>query len=236
MKKVAHYVIRGEIELLSGTRIGGSDDVLQIGGTDLTCIKDPVTGRPYIPGSSLKGKMRSSLEKVLGKTNGSEPCGCGEDDCPVCRVFGPHKNTNHQLGPTRIIIRDAPLIGTSFVIENKTESTNRRDTGAAEHPRTVERVAPGAKFALEIGVQEFDDDKDFAYHDADGKELRGASALMEVVNHALDEMERVGVGAGTGKGYGQIKIHWDGKVERCYRRGRKWTIQEGPCDQGGDNA
>ncbi len=77
MKKVNHYVIRGEIELLSGMRIGGSDDVLQIGGTDLTCIKDPVTGRPYIPGSSIKGKMRSSLEKVLGKTSagGRESCG-----------------------------------------------------------------------------------------------------------------------------------------------------------------
>jgi CRISPR-associated protein Csm3 len=236
MKKVAHYVIRGEIELLSGTRIGGSDDVLQIGGTDLTCIKDPVTGRPYIPGSSLKGKMRSSLEKVLGKTNGGEPCGCGEDDCPVCRVFGPHKNTNHQLGPTRIIVRDAPLISESFAIENKTESINRRDTGAAEHPRTVERVAPGARFALEIGVQEFDIDANFRYTDAKGNPVTGADALLEVVCHCLDLVEQTGVGAGTGKGYGQIRIHWDGKVEKCYRRGRKWTIQEGPCDQRGDNA
>jgi len=249
MKKVAHYVIRGEIELLSGTRIGGSDDVLQIGGTDLTCIKDPVTGRPYIPGSSLKGKMRSSLERIHGafrrlenKETGvtyveeaREPCGCARNDCPVCRVFGPHKNTNHQLGPTRIIVRDAPLISESFAIENKTESVNRRDTGAAEHPRTVERVA-GAKFALEIAVQEFDIDEDFTYKDADGKELRGANALLEVVSHALDEMERVGVGAGTGKGYGRIRINWDGRVEKCRRRGRKWTIEEGPCDQRGDNA
>jgi len=234
MKKVAHYVIRGEIELLSGTRIGGSDDVLQIGGTDLTCIKDPVTGRPYIPGSSLKGKMRSSLEKVLGKMNGREPCNCATKDCPVCRVFGPHKKADHQLGPTRIIVRDARLIGESFAIENKTESVNRRDTGAAEHPRTVERVA-GAKFALEIGIQEFDIDKDFVYEDADGEKKLGAEALIEVVNHALVEMEQVGIGAGTGKGYGEIKIHWDGKVEKCRRRGRKWTIEERPCDYDGDN-
>jgi len=229
MKKINHYVIRGTIELLSGTRIGGSDDVLQIGGTDLTCIKDPVTGRPYIPGSSLKGKMRSSLEKVLGKTSGREPCGCAGPDCPVCRVFGPHKKTDHQLGPTRIIVRDAPLISGSFAIENKTESINRRDTGAAEHPRTVERVAPGAKFALEIAVQEYDRDKDFKYLDPDEKELTGADALLEVVDHALWEMERVGVGAGTGKGYGKIKIHWDGKVEKCKRTSRARTMDEGPC-------
>lgn len=231
MQKVAHYVIRGEIELLSGTRIGGSDDVLQIGGTDLTCIKDPVTGRPYIPGSSLKGKMRSSLEKTLGKTNGREPCGCAKEDCPVCRVFGPHKNTNHQLGPTRIIVRDAPLISGEFTIENKTESVNRRDTGAAEHPRTVERVAPGAKFALEIGIQQFDRDAQFKYKDADGRERIGHDALLEVVDHALGEMEQTGIGAGTGKGYGKIKIHWDGKVEKCKRTSRARSIGEGPSIQ-----
>lgn len=228
MKKVNHYVIRGEIELLSGTRIGGSDDVLQIGGTDLTCIKDPATGRPYIPGSSIKGKMRSGLEKVLGKTNNREPCGCGHEDCPVCRVFGPHKNTRHQLGPTRIIVRDAPVRG-EFGIENKTESVNRRDTGAAEHPRTVERVAPGARFALEIGVQEFDIDKQFKYKDADGTELTCHNALLEVVDHALWEMEQTGIGAGTGKGYGKIKFHWDGKVEKCKRVSHARTIGEGPC-------
>lgn len=244
MKKVAHYVIRGEIELLSGTRIGGSDDVLQIGGTDLTCIKDPVTGRPYIPGSSIKGRMRSSLEKCRGafrrredrqsrqvtyEKETREPCGCSKDDCPVCRVFGPHKNTNHGLGPTRIIVRDAPLIGNDFAIENKTESVNRRDTGAAEHPRTVERVAPGARFALEIGVQVFDLDATFKYKNTDGKELSGGDALLEVVDHALWELEQVGVGAGTGKGYGKIKVHWNGSVEKCTRTSRARTIREGPC-------
>ncbi|GJQ27110.1 MAG: type III-A CRISPR-associated RAMP protein Csm3 [Phycisphaerae bacterium] len=230
MKKVDHYVIRPEIELLSGTRIGGSDDILQIGGTDLTCIKDPVTGRPYIPGSSIKGKMRSSLEKALGKTTyGREPCGCADAKCPICRVFGPHKQTNHQLGPTRIILRDAPLISGEFAIENKTESTNRRDTGAAEHPRTVERVAPGAKFALEIGVQVFDIDAQFKYKNADGNELTGANALLEVVDHALWEMEQTGIGAGTSKGYGKVKIHWDGSVEKCKRTSRARNISAGPC-------
>jgi len=238
MQKINHYIIRGKIELLSGARIGGSDDVLQIGGTDLTCIKDPATGRPYIPGSSLKGRMRSALEKILGKTNGREPCGCAKSDCPVCRIFGPHKRADHQLGPTRIIVRDAPILG-EFTIENKTESINRRDTGAAEHPRTLERVAPGAMFALEIAVQEFDidvpkteDGKDnpylFKYKSSEGKELVGTDALLEVVDHALYEMEQTGIGAGTGKGYGKIKVHWDGTVEKCQRSSRARTIQDGP--------
>lgn len=236
MRKLNHYVIRGEIELLSGTRIGGSDDVLQIGGTDLTCIKDPVSGRPYIPGSSIKGKMRSGLEKKLGKIRDREPCGCAAPDCAVCRVFGPHKNTKHALGATRIIVRDALLCGDHFALENKTESVNRRDTGAAEHPRTVERVAPGARFALEIAIQEFDSDAQFTYKNSEGKELTGGDALLEVVDHALWEMEQTGIGAGTGKGYGKVKIHWDGQVEKCARISRARRIEQGPCVQPGAGA
>lgn len=235
MRKIAHYVIKGEIELLSGTRIGGSDDVLQIGGTDLTCIKDPVTGRPYIPGSSIKGKMRSSLEKSRGafrrrkdrqaqqvsyEEERREPCGCAKDNCPVCRVFGPHMTTDHQLGPTRIIVRDAPLIGGEFALENKTESVNRRDTGAAQHPRTVERVGAGAKFALEIAVQEYDIDQGFKYTNSREEPVQGHDALLEVVCHCLDLVEQTGIGAGTGKGYGKVKIEI-GREVKAGRRERR---------------
>ncbi len=170
--------------------------------------------------------MRSSLEKALGKVNGREPCGCAGLSCPVCRVFGPHKNTNHQLGPTRILVRDAPLIGGEFAIENKTESVNRRDTGAAEHPRTVERVAPGAKFCLEIGVQEFDIDTGFTYTDAQEKTVKGKDALLEVVCHCLDLVEHTGIGAGTGKGYGQVKIEIE-REKTLGRRDRRATAGPG---------
>ncbi len=223
MKKINHYILKGEFELLSGMRIGGSDDVLQIGGVDLTCIKDPGTGRPYIPGSSIKGRMRSGLEKLLGKVDGTRgaPCNCAKDECPICVMFGPHMKPNHTLGPTRIIIRDAHLVGDgSFTIENKTESVNNRATGAAAHPRTVERVATGAKFAFEIAIQEYDWDKDFKYKDSGNKEVSGRDALMEVVDHALCEMEDMGIGAGTGKGYGQIKIHCGEFVKSERRRMR----------------
>jgi CRISPR-associated protein Csm3 len=213
--------ISGDLELLSGTRIGGSDDSLQIGGTDLTVIRDPVAGSPYIPGSSLKGRMRSCLEQELGRTSGKgeAPCDCGRSDCAVCRLFGPHKNTRHQLGPTRIIVHDAALrTGSPLVIENKTESTNNRNSGTALHPRTVERVAPGAKFSFELGIKYFDLDEQFTYKDKDGREVRGKDALVEVAYHAMDLLEDFGIGAGTGKGYGRIRIVGDkrewGKLAR----------------------
>jgi len=217
MRRIDHFGIKGTITLLTGARIGGSDDVLQIGGTDLTCIKDPASGKPYIPGSSLKGRMRAELERTLGKAHGKEPCGCAGLDCPICRVFGPHKRANHELGPTRIKIWDARLLSDSFVLENKTESVNRRDTGAAEHPRTLERVAPGAKFELHVEFSVYDIDKDFKYSDPDNKEVTGKDALLEVINHALDLLEGAGIGAGTGKGYGQIKVE-PGPAVRTKRR------------------
>ena len=55
-------VIRGRIKALTGLHIGAQRDVSEIGGIDNPVIKDPHTGLPYIPGSSLKGKLRSLFE------------------------------------------------------------------------------------------------------------------------------------------------------------------------------
>ena len=63
----------GQIELVSGLHIGGSSTEMHIGGTDNPVVKNPVTSEPYIPGSSLKGKMRSLLEwraGLVGITDG----------------------------------------------------------------------------------------------------------------------------------------------------------------------
>ena len=58
---VGKIVIGGVVECLTPLHIGGSQDSLQIGGLDAPVLKDPVTKMPYIPGSSLKGKLRSTL-------------------------------------------------------------------------------------------------------------------------------------------------------------------------------
>lgn len=208
MKKKAHYTLTGIIELKTGTRIGGSDELLQIGATDLTVIKNPTTLKPYLPGSSIKGKMRAELEKVLEKFSGNEPCGCAESNCPVCRIFGPHKKTDHRLGPTRILVRDAECV-TDGTLEIKTESTNQRQTGVAAHPRKVERVVPGNQFKLEIAIQVFDIDKDFIFSEGEGddkQESKGENAVVHIVDYALRLMESTGLGGSISRGYGAIKI------------------------------
>ncbi len=217
MKRLETHTLTATLTLISGARIGGSDDVLQIGGTDLTCIKDPATGKPYLPGSSLKGKMRSALEKSDGSAEGANPSKRG----PVARVFGPHFDTKHQEGPTRIRVHDAQLMSDSdFTLELKTESVNNRQSGTAMHPRTLERVAPGAKFQLRIDFDVYDMDKDFKYNDLiDKKEHTGRDAILNIINDGLDLLCQSGIGSGTSRGYGQIEIT-DAKIEPARRRPR----------------
>ena len=64
-----HLVIAGVISCRSGILVGGADDTLQIGGIDKNVIRNPLTGEPYIPGSSLKGKLRSITEKIVTDTH-----------------------------------------------------------------------------------------------------------------------------------------------------------------------
>ncbi|HEX5482331.1 MAG TPA: type III-A CRISPR-associated RAMP protein Csm3 [Terriglobia bacterium] len=213
MKRTAIHTIEGTLECITGLHVGGSQDDLQIGGTDLPVIRHPVTLAPYVPGSSLKGKMRSELEKRLGKfsgKNGEEPCGCDLPDCPVCRVFGPHKKAEHHQGPTRLLVRDAPL-SSGGEIEIKTENVINRKTGAAEHPRKQERVAAGSKFHVEIKVQVYDLDDSFNH-----ASKAGGQALLEVVREALRSVEETGLGAGTSRGSG--KVRFDGLT----LNGKEW--------------
>lgn len=204
MRKTGYHSITGTIHLLSGMRIGGSDDQLEIGGTDLTCIKHPVTKQPYIPGSSLKGKMRSELEATTGKIAGSEPCGCVKNDCLVCRVFGPHKKPTHSLGPSRIIVRDAsPCDGSPCDLERKSSTAIDRSTGTALRGalRAEERVAAGARFALKIGIQVWDMDDSCNFN-----QQHGAVALVEFVKEGLRLVQRTGLGSGVSKGSGEIEF------------------------------
>ncbi|WP_288975042.1 type III-A CRISPR-associated RAMP protein Csm3 [uncultured Methanosphaera sp.] len=59
---IKNYIINGEITCKTGLHIGGSLETIEIGGSDNPIIKDTVSNLPFIPGSSIKGKLRSLLE------------------------------------------------------------------------------------------------------------------------------------------------------------------------------
>jgi CRISPR-associated protein Csm3 len=213
-----------EILVVDGMRIGGSGGELEIGGTvdaNLTALRDPVSGEPYIPGSSLKGKLRSLAESVNGtfrmiragekeerkESRDGSPCGCGQRDCVVCTVFGAHMNTRAQSSPTRIRVRDAHLTAESKEIykeivektgqyfEQKTENLVNRRSGTAEHPRTGERVPPGARFEAHIVLRVYDDDQ---------KKVDG---YLNTIKQALGLLETAdSLGASGSRGFGTIRL------------------------------
>lgn len=167
IKLYGRIILTGEIKALSGLHIGGSPGALAIGGLDLPVIRDTVTQAPYVPGSSLKGKMRSLWEKLKGapqnfavnKTPGKEVyihvCEKANEyaTCPVCRIYGV-PGDKESSAPTRLIVRDVPLNQDSLkeartdlpFSEVKWEAAIDRVTSAAT-PRQIERVPAGAVFS-----------------------------------------------------------------------------------------
>lgn len=155
-------ILNGEIEALTGLHIGGSPGALAIGGVDLPVIRNPIDQKPYIPGSSLKGKMRSLWEKLTGAKQNTDigsqvkihTCKKNDkvEDCRVCNIYGSTGDAEVNF-PTRIIVRDAPLQEASMATaktdlpysEVKWEATIDRVTSAAV-PRQIERVPAGAIF------------------------------------------------------------------------------------------
>lgn len=163
-------IIKGDLVVKTGIHIGGGNSSIEIGGIDSSVIKT-YKGEPFIPGSSLKGKLRSLTELAYGKGNG-KPCDCGT--CAICKIYGVGANekTNVTL-PTRIIVRDAFLkkeIANEMknktgdfkdleflYTESKWENTIDRLKSKA-NPRVIERVPEGAKFDVEVIYTIYNDD------------------------------------------------------------------------------
>lgn len=207
--------IRGTIECLTGLHIGGGAVGYEIGGTENPVIRNPVTGYPYIPGTSLKGKMRSLLEWAEeGKLDlNGKPHGCSTDpDCPVCRIFGTSGAEERRTGPTRLLVRDAhPDDQTKErmdrlereqglpKVEVKTEVVIDRVAGGAGRagPRSQERVPVGSRFNLMMQYWVFD---------VDGCRVSDL-ALLPKVFQSLRMVEDSALGGGGSRGSGQVSFH-----------------------------
>lgn len=180
---VKKILIEGTITAKTGLHIGGNSVGMSIGGADATVIRNPITNEPYIPGSSLKGKMRSLLEKVEGKfgTRGigdqiKYPPYTDDPDDLICKIFGTMpeimRDKKNEQPTSRLIVRDCELERESAqklanskdtdmpYTEVKTEVVIDRITSAAT-PRQLERVPAGAVFNMRmiLNVYNGDDEK-----------------------------------------------------------------------------
>ena len=159
-------VLNGTVKCITGLHVGASKDNLDIGGLDAPVLRDPVTRAPYIPGSSLKGKLRSLFERRQGMTynrhsgQGVYRHECVSPMCQVCRLFGAAGGREGDNIPARLIVRDSLLTENSRTrLENidtglqytewKFENALDRITAAAT-PRQLERVPAGAEFTFEM--------------------------------------------------------------------------------------
>ncbi|SDH35783.1 type III-A CRISPR-associated RAMP protein Csm3 [Nitrosomonas sp. Nm132] len=206
--------ITGTLALKTGLHIGGGDSEMRIGGIDNPIIKDPVSGLPYIPGSSLKGKIRSLLEWRFGLVTATDGKPFSFQhlkaiDSPQARdllkLFGgaPGSETGaiaNEIGPTRLAFWDCPLnmqwkqgeLGEhTSATEAKTENSIDRIKGVAANGaiRQTERVVAGAQFNFRLSLKVHDEEN-----------------LLDRVLTGLKLLECDSLGGSGSRGYGKIKF------------------------------
>jgi CRISPR-associated protein Csm3 len=199
IKLVKKVIYTGTITLKTGLHIGGTNASLNIGGPDKFVVRNPINNIPYIPGSSIKGKMRSLVEIANGETNGGKPS--NNPESKAGKLFGTAGDGDDKH-PSRLIVRDAELDIHSAdfsntdlpYTESKTEVAIDRVTAKA-NPRTFERVPAGAKFKLNLVLNVFEGEDE--------------KALKATIKQAIMLLEDDYLGGHGSRGYGQIKIDLD---------------------------
>src|SRR6202789_1332347 len=136
LKLIGKLIVEGDIACQTGLHIGAGKGSLEIGGGDNPVVKDAF-GLPYIPGSSLRGKLRSLLEQSSGLAVPSELVYLSKrkgqevrihqserPDDEVCLLFGRNPGRMERVAgdavessaatPARLSVFDAPLIAGSI--------------------------------------------------------------------------------------------------------------------------
>ncbi len=208
--------IQFSLRAVTGLHIGGRGGGIEIGGVDNPVIRDPLTNQPFVPGSSLKGKMRALTEKhhalpLNWRINKSWIHVCEDASsyrsCPVCRVFGTPGEKDFGT-PTRVLVRDLALTSDSArqldglsldrpYTEIKTEVAIDRVTSAA-NPRSLERIPAGAVFGPGEIV--------YTVYDAEGGSCDPAQdvAMLGVVFQAMQLLEHDYLGGSGSRGSGKV--------------------------------
>lgn len=210
-----NIIIRWRIEIQTGLHIGGGKEGVKIGGTDNPVIRtyvkykntenDPGTTIeiPYIPGSSVKGKMRSLLEAFYANQSDKIQL--------IKKLFGvgaSEKDVN--IGPTRLIVRDSypttewlKKLVTEDIYERGTEIKGEnkinRENGRAD-PRFIERVIPGIDFDLETIVTIYEGDDE--------------NALLNILKEGIELLQDSYLGGQGTRGYGKVKISQQNREDR----------------------
>lgn len=211
MKLTNIVEIKAKLVLQTGLHIGAGDSEMHIGGIDNSVIKHPMTQSPYIPGSSLKGKIRTLLEWRSGAVQ-SAPLSLKdisknpEEVKNILRLFGISGDTKNseqevaEIGVSRLAFWDCALNeaweneirdDNQLLTEAKSENTIDRITSTAGNPRQTERVPAGAEFDFKLTLRQFEGDK---------------PKLLDLVLKGLKLLELDSLGGSGSRGYGKVKF------------------------------
>jgi CRISPR-associated protein Csm3 len=194
-------IISGVLEAVTPLHIGSGRPEVEIGGVELPVLTDP-EGRPYIPGSSLKGRVRTEAEKIARQKgmyvckppNVKDMCGSlkrsFDEFCICCRIFG----TAGDLSvASKVKFRDAyPLSKVETLLERTGIAIDReKGTIAKGALYTIQAVPAGVKFGLEIVCENMSEDE------------------LKLLKAALKSVEDSALGGSSSRGFGKVRISID---------------------------
>lgn len=193
-------IIEAELELLTGMHIGASNDFSPIGAVDSVVIKDPCTGMPIIPGSTIKGKLRSMMAKLL--TDNYILPEHEKDDIRILKLFG--SSAKNNIIEAKLQFSDLFMTNGEMLLkknldlgytEIKFENTINRVTAVAM-PRQLERVPKGAifKFILIYNLFRSENGEDSSKED------------FTLISNAIKALQLDYIGGSGTRGYGKVSF------------------------------
>jgi CRISPR-associated RAMP protein (TIGR02581 family) len=218
----SRLTVSGELELITPLRIGaGQGD--DFGLADIAVVKNQ-RGLPYIPGSSVKGVLRSFIESFLRTIDPDLACLCvttqtgfgctttkepkdlaqyqkqfADEDAMymdgTCRVC---KVFGSNGMASKVQIPDLPLAGEwvgRYQLRNGVSIDRDTETAVPQRLFTIEAVPAGTRFKFELIIE-------------NGNEADQGLVLLGL---AAFEREMVALGGATSRGLGQVKLH----IKRC---------------------
>lgn len=199
-------IISGVVEAVTPLHIGSGRPEVEVGEAELPVLTDP-DGRPYIPGSSLKGRVRTEAERIARQKglfvckppNVKEICGTLKKNpnefCVCCRIFGTAGDVSVA---SKVKFRDAYPLGKVETLLERTGIAIDRDTGTVARGAlyTIQAVPASVQFGLEIVCENMSEDE------------------LKLLKAALKSVEDSALGGSSTRGFGKVKIRIDAVKER----------------------
>jgi len=230
LRFIGKLILEGDLTCVTGLHIGAGKGSLEIGGADNPVVKDAF-GRPYVPGSSLRGKLRSLLEQTSGMAVPSELVYLSKrrgqevrihqsnrPDDDICLLFGRspgrmEKTSGETLDslaatPARLAVYDAPLdeksISESMRENLDDELTEVKSENAVD--RITSQANPRTLERVPSGAK-------FHIRMVVDILCEEDKILVSRVAEALRLLEDDSLGGGGSRGSGQVKLgnislHW----------------------------